>query len=681
MPNSPAIRSAGGHTAYYLGRAGARVALSLGLAIPGLAQKSTPLDLTQFSLEDLMKIEVTSVSKRGQKLAKTGAAVFVITQEDIRHSGATNIPDLLRIAPGVDVARLNANTWAISIRGFNGIFADKLLVLIDGRTVYLDSAANVFWDQQDVPLEDIDHIEVIRGPGGTVWGANAVNGVINIITKPAQATQGGLVSAGSGSQDSAQGLVQYGGKLGSKGAYRAFGRYFNVNNALTPGGVQAADGWHARHGGFRADWNLSARDSLTVQGDLFRSDAGQTINSVISSALPLQRTFNDSIFNDGGNILGRWTRSLKNGSDTSLQVFYDYNRRDSKGLDETHHQINLDFDHRFALASRHQFVWGLGYRFEADDFQPGYSIRIEPPRSSRSLFSGFVQDEIQLAPSLSLTVGSKFEHNAFTGLEYEPSAQLVWTPSVRHTLWASAARAIRQPSLANEGMRFDVAVVPLTGGSFGVPAISGNPLLKAEQLRDYEAGYRTQLNRRLSWDVTGFWSFYRRLVTIEPGSPFFTQTAGIPHLVLPLTFDNRAHARNGGTEVSATWDAGSRWRISPGYSFLKMSIQRDRSSQDFTFPLANGDSPAHQFQVRSWVKLRSNLDWDSTLMYVSALAHLGVPSYARLDTRLGWRFGESAEVEIVGQNLLRARHMEMSDLQVEQTQVSRSVFGKVTWRF
>ena len=344
-----------------------------------------------------MNIQVTSVSKKEQKLAKTGAAIFVITQEDIRRSGATNIPDLLRMAPGVDVARIDANHWAISIRGFD-LFADKVLVLIDGRTVYVDSASNVYWDQQDVPLEDIDHIEVIRGPGGTVWGANAVNGVINIITKNAKATQGGLVTAGSGSEVTADGLVQYGGKIGSKGAYRAFGRYFNVNNALSPGGQNAADGSHASHGGFRSDWDLSPRDSLTVQGDLFGSEAGQTVTTVFSNALPLHGTLNDPLSNTAGNILGRWNHTLTNGSDTSLQVFYDFSHRAAKAqVDETHHKVDLDFEHHIALGSRNDVVWGLGYRFEADDIRPGYGAQFLPPRSSRSLFSAFIQDEIKLS--------------------------------------------------------------------------------------------------------------------------------------------------------------------------------------------------------------------------------------------------------------------------------------------
>ena len=648
---------------------------------------SLPLrrDLTDFSLEDLMNVQVTSVSKKEQKLSKTGAAIFVITQEDISHSGATNIPDLLRIVPGVDVARLDANQWAISIRGFNGVYGDKVLVLIDGRTVYLDTVSNVYWDQQDVPREDIDRIEVIRGPGGTVWGANAVNGVINIITKSAKDTPGGLVMAGSGSEESARGLLQYGGTIGMAGVYRAFAQYFNVNPSLAPSGQTAADGWHAAHVGLRSDWNLSPRDTLTVEGDLFRSGAGQTVTTVFANALPLMATVNDPISNTTGNILGRWNHTLRNGSDTSLQMYYDYNHRNALGqYDEIHHKVDLDFNHHIAFGPRNDVVWGLGYRFEADNMRPGYAVTFLPARSSRSLFSAFIQEEIKLTSSVSLTLGSKFEHNAFTGFEFEPSAQLVWNPSVQHTFWASAARAIRQPSLSEVGVQIDAAIVPLPGGALGVVTLSGKPQVKAEELRDYEVGYRSQVSsKRVSLDVAGFWSNYRHLISVEPATPFFAASPPPPHLVVPFTYANLAHARDYGVELFGTWDVTSRWKISPGYSLLQMSVKLDPPGQDASTEQAPGNSPPRQSQVRSWVKLRKDVDWDTTAMYVSRLSGLAIPSYVRLDSRLGWRIGESIEISVTGQNLLTPRHLEfiVSPGAILETQVSRSVFGKITWRF
>ena len=641
-----------------------------------------PQDLTKFSLEDLMNVQVTSVSKKEQRLSKTPAAVYVIGQEDIRRSGATNIPDLLRMVPGVDVARIDANRWAISIRGFNMVFANKVLVLIDGRSVYLNVGSNVFWDDHDVPLEDIDHIEVIRGPGGTVWGANAVNGVINIITKNAKATQGGLVTAGTGSETTADGLVQYGGKIGTKGAYRAFGRYFNVNNALAPGGQNAADGWHASHGGFRSDWDPGPRDALTVQGDLLETAGGQTVTTVFSNALPLQGTVNERQKNTAGNILGHWGHTFANGSDTSLQISYDVDRRHSQfEVSAARDMTDVDFSHHVALGSRNDMVWGLGYRFESDNLLQGFATRILPLHSAHNLSSAFFQDEIKIANSVSFTLGSKFEHNSFTGFEYEPSAQLVWTPSDSHTVWASAARAIRQPSLVDFGLQLDLAVVPFPNGSFAVPTLLGNPKTRDEQLRDYEAGYRAQLSRRVSLDVAGFWSFYCHLVTQEPAAPYFTTSPAPPHLIFPLVWDNKARAFNTGAELSATWDVNNRLRVHSGYSLLNMSIARDPSSQDGAIESTAGNSPRHQFQVSPWLKLSRNVEWDTTLMHVSSLPNLNVPAYTRLDTRLGWQLGEFVELSIVGQNLLRPGHVEFYDPRIRQTEIARSVLGRITWRF
>jgi iron complex outermembrane receptor protein len=396
-------------------------------------QTSGSQDLTSLSVEDLMNIEVTSVSRKEQKFAKTGAAVFVITQEDIHRSGATNIPDVLRMAPGVDVARIDANRWAVSIRGFNSLYGNKVLVLIDGRSVYSDSFSGVNWDQQDVPLEDIDRIEVIRGPGGTVWGANAVNGVINIITKDSRKTHGGLIGAGGGNQTAADSLVQYGGTAGSNGSYRAFGHYFGINNSVTPGGQPATDGWNGSHGGFRSDWDLSTRDTLSVQADAMRTSGGESITAIFPN-IPLQTSLNEPVTNALADVLARWEHTLANGSQTSLQVYYDYvHRVGDTGVAEYHRTTDVEFQYHLAVGSRHDVVWGLDYRFDnVDLYSPfEYSAIFSPPSHNDSLAAMFLQDEITITKSLSVTVGSKLEHNVYTGFEYEPSAQMVWTPSAR----------------------------------------------------------------------------------------------------------------------------------------------------------------------------------------------------------------------------------------------------------
>ena len=458
--------------------------------LPDFGQVTKDADLSQVSLEDLMNIQVTSVSKKEQKLSRTGAAIFVITQEDIRRSGANNIPDLLRMAPGVDVARVDANRWAISIRGFNDPYANKVLVLVDGRSVYNPSFSGVFWDMVDVPVEDIERIEVIRGPGGTVWGANAVNGVINIITKTASATPGTLISAGTGSEDRGEGLMQYGGQVGRTGSYRIFGRYFNIQSSPFPNGAEAADGWQAGHAGFRSDWNLSEQNSLTVQGDFLRTQESQTVSMLLSNDLPLEKTFTDPIIATAANVLARWTHTLANGSQMSLQVYDDYSRHVEEGFLNVQQTADVDFQHHLALGSRNDLVWGLGARLIDSNYGSGYAFTIVPNHRTDSLLSGFLQDELTLTKSLSLTFGSKIERNSFTGGEYEPSAQLVWTPRKSQAVWLAAARAIRQPSAVDAGIRDDLLSFPL-GSTFGILRALGNPKIRAERLREFEAGYRS----------------------------------------------------------------------------------------------------------------------------------------------------------------------------------------------
>lgn len=656
------------------------LALSISAPVVAIAQ-SQPPDLTKASLEDLLNTQVTSVSKKDQKLLTAGAAIFVISQEDIRRSGATNIPDLLRMVPGVDVAQIDANSWAISIRGFNDLYADKVLVLIDGRSVYRSTFSGVSWDEMDMPLEDIDRIEVIRGPGGTVWGANAANGVINIITKSSKDTKGGLVSAGTGSEALATGLVQYGGSIGSSGTYRVFAKYFDIGSSSLASGGHAADSWHGFHEGFRSDWTLSSKDTLTVEGDSVVTREGQTLSNVINfNTLPaVTPTLDDRIQYNSGDFLGRWDHLLSNGSDMTLQVYDDYYFRDAQGLRETGKTIDLDFQHHVNIGSRNDLVWGLGYRAVTTDFARGFNVDFLPNHRTDNLFSVFVQDQIRLTNSLSLVVGSKFENNAYTGYESEPSAQLVWQATDHHTLWASAAKAVRQPARRDLGLLVDAAIIPLDNGGVGVLQLMGTPNPKAEQIRDFEIGHRAQITKRLSVDSTVFLSLYHHLTSSEPLAPVFTVADGQPLLIFPVIFDYKAYAHNYGAEFFATWNITDRLKISPGFSMLHLNAKEDPGSPGA--PLENpGNSPRHEFEIRSLFNVTRRLEWDSSLSFVGSL--IGVPSYARLDTRLGWHVGESVELSVAGQNLLSPRHAEFLDEYfITQTQIERSVVAKVTWRF
>ncbi len=644
------------------------------------SQISTPQALADSSLEDLMNVEVTSVSRKEQKLSRTAAAAYVISQEDIRRSGATNIPDVLRMAPGVDVAQIDANTWAISIRGFNDQYANMVLVLIDGRTVYTPISSGVYWDQIDVPLEDIDRIEITRGPGGTIWGANAVNGVINIITKNSGATQGAAVSGGGGSQGKAQGLAQYGGKIGQSGTYRVFGNYSNQGNLTQSDGTSpSADGWHMFHGGFRSDWSPSHSDYLTVQGDFIQTSEGGTIDAVFAKQLPLERTINEVIASDSGNLLARWGHKLANGSDTTLQVYFDRYNRLNVGAHESLDNLDVDFQHHLTPGTRHDIVWGAGYRVTSDEEEPGYSRSYFPASRTTNLFSTFLQDEIDLSHSVWFTLGSKVEHNAYTGFEFQPSAKILWQPTPRQAVWISAARAIVQTSRIEANLSADLAVIPIPGGGFGVIQVLGNPDSQSQQLYNYEAGYRAQVTKRFSFDAAAFSSSYRNMAGAVAGTAYFTVDEGPPHVVIPLIFRYGANAQTYGAEAFGTWTVTRRWKISPSISAIHLTGNNTYLVQD------EDNTPQIQTQIRSSLDLTSRLDWDVAFWHIGRLRDGGdgaVPAYNRVDTRLAWRVGEFTELSIVGQNLLTPLHAEFhNDYEVERTLVARSVFGKITWHF
>ena len=663
-----------------LKRAGFSLLMAVLFSLPGRPQNKTD-DFANLSVEELMDVEVTSVSKKEQHMSQTAAAIFVITAEDIRRSGALNVPDVLRMVPGMHVAQLDANIWVISIRGFSDRFADKVLVLIDGRTVYTPTSSGVYWDQEDVPLEDIERIEVIRGPGGTVWGANAVNGVINIITKRAKGALGGLVSAAAGSQEAAEGLLQHGGEMGKGGAYRVFGKYFGTGHLRLADNVPGADGWHLLHGGFRSDFNLSAKDAMTVQGDMVGTSEGGTLNVVLSNALPQQPTFVAQTKVSAGNILTRWTHTTSDNSEMSLQAYGNGYDRHEEGGYEGRRTFDLDFQDHLNVGSRHDLVWGLGYRTTSDNLTPKYSKSFNPAQKTDHLFSGFLQDEFRLTDSFHVIVGSRLEHNGYTGFEFEPGAQLVWSIAKGHALWASAARAIRQPARADTAIRIDLATFPVNSNDFGVKEVTANPNRKAEEIVGYQLGYRAEISKRLSFDFASFWNRYHHLQTDEPQPSFFTTNPTPPHFVFPEISDDRAHARTYGGEIFVNWNVTDRWRVSPGYAFLQMRVSPDASSQDTAVTAQPGDAPKHSFEIRSQLSLPHRVDWDVALYRVGVLPDQGVSAYARVDMRLGWRMGESVEFSIVGQNLLAPRHAEFGDDAPLHTLAQRCVFGKISWRF
>jgi iron complex outermembrane receptor protein len=651
------------------------------------SQPAAQRDLSQVSLEDLMNIKVTSVSKTEQKMSQAAAAIFVITQEDIRRSGATNIPDLLRMVPGLDVSQINANSWAVSARGFNQQFTNKLLVLIDGRAVYTPLLGGVNWDTQDVPLEDIDRIEVIRGPGATIWGANAVNGVINVVTKRAADTQGGLITGAGGTEGQAYGTARYGGTIRGDVRYRIFAKYLNHGSLPEADGESAGDDWNLLHGGFRADTNISTTDSLTVQGDLYTGKEGAEIIHIFSVDPPVTDTQHVRSALSGGNFLGRWHHEFSGRSDTTLQFYFDNYKRTGPSVRETRNTIDFDFNHHWAWGSRQDVIWGAGYRGTWDNTVGTIDQAFNPPDTDLYLLTFFGQDTFSLRPDqLFLTAGIKIENSYFTGYGLEPSVRLAWTPTNRVTFWSAVSRAQRSPARRDTELIAPLAVFPDPAGS-NTPVeliIFGNPQFQTEHVVNYEAGFRAQPNRRLSIDVSAFFNRYDHLESLEPGPEVFEPSPAPARFVMPVKFGNLMYGTTEGGELSANLKLTDRWTLSPGYAFLEMHLHTRPSSLDTTSVAEfQGSSPQHQAQLRSHVDLSHGLSWDASANFVSELPIQGVASYTRIDTQLRWKLAERADISIVGQNLLQDNHLESMDqlTLVNSSLIKRSAYAKFTWRF
>lgn len=641
-------------------------------------------NLANETLQDLMNTQVTTVSRTEQKLSQTASAVFVITQEDIARSGATNIPDLLRMVPGMDVAQINANTWAISARGFNARFANELQVLVDGRSVYTDSFGGVFWDQLDLPLEDIERIEVIRGPGGSVWGGNAVNGVINIVTKKASETRGAMVAVGGGTDEQGFGTVQYGGRAGKSTDYRVYSKYFNDGHLPDFSGGDGGDGWHMLRGGFRSDSTLTARDKLTFEGDIYTGSEGSPTTDLPSVTSPGPIDAED-IFNlSGGFLQGVWSHQYSTRSDSSLEVSFDrYKRNDL--LHDHRGTLDVNFQHHFLLGGRQSVLWGGEYRLSMSKSDGSFYVSFVPADLNTALYSGFVEDQIAIVPNRVLfTAGARLEHNYYSGLDLMPSARVAWTMTTGQMMWASVSRAVRTPSGVDANLRANVASVPGAGGVPDLIAFIGNPNVKDEGLTAFEAGYRAEIAKTLALDLSSYYNLYDHQETEEPAAPFLENTPAPPHLVIPSTYENLMHGESDGLEMWADWRPASWWTLTPGYAFEQIHMHLAPGSQDTTSVAgAQGASPLHSAQLRSHVRVWRGFSWDVSSYFVDRLADPAEPSYTRVDTQVSWNFGETTTLSFVGQNLAQDHHEEFVDeTDTERTTlIKRCAFVKFTARF
>jgi len=613
--------------------------------------------LKRLSLEQLMSVDVTSVSRRPERLANAASAIQVITSEDIRRSGATNLAEALRLATNLQVAQVNASQWAISARGFDNVLADKLLVMIDGRTVYTPLYAGVYWDVQNPPLESIDRIEVISGPGGALWGANAVNGVINIITKRASDTQGLYVSASGGSELDEAGTVRYGARLGDSTFARVYVDGFGDGSTRLADttGAQAGDAWHTVQGGFRAD-QVRRNGSLTLQGDLYGGRPNPDGATAVATS--------------GGDVLGRWKRSFATGGDVQLQVYFDRTYRDFRnGFTEGLSTYDADWQHHFHPTGSQDAVWGLEVRLMDHRTQnivgsPTGSFEFLPSPRLLHLYSGFVQDEIALVRDLRFTVGTKLEHNDYTGWEVQPSARLAWSPGDRHTLWAAVSRAVRTPSRIDRDFTLSTpSFTAITGDDF-----------QSETLVAYELGWRVQAGTRLSASVSGFYNDYDDLRSVEP------DTAGVAG-VFPEKFENGVRGHASGVELAADLVVSQRWRLRGGYTAFAKRLTIKPGSMDLNHGTAESDDTPNQALVQSIADLPFHVEFDAVARYVGALPMPRVPSYGELDARVGWHPTARLELSLVGQNLLHAWHAEFIPSSPSPRDIERSVYGKValTW--
>ena len=632
-----------------------------------------------------MNVQVTSVSKKEQTTSQAAAAVFVLSQEDIRRSGALNIPDLLRMVPGLEVAQIGAGKWAISARGFDGQYSDKLLVLIDGRTVYTPIFAGVFWDSQNVPLDSIERIEVIRGPGAAVWGSNAVNGVINIITRSAEDTQGGALTGAAGNASTGPASIRYGGRVQGLGAYRIYAEGFQYNSLPTFTGLSGQDAWHLVHGGFRTDTTTSARDSYTTEGEVYGGTAGEMAIVPTSLAPPVTATvaLQDRYF--GWNLLTRWNRAISPRSDTSLQVYFDRTKRGDTTYDVGLNTLDIDFQHHIVWGAQQDIVWGLGYRLSSDGTTPTLRIVFTPNRRITQLFSSFAQDDITVLPDrLHLSLGARVEHNVYTGFDLQPSGSLAWTPDSRNMVWGAISGADRTPSRSDADFRINYAAVPGPGNVPTLISLLGNRNFKNEHLTAYQAGYRSTFTSKFTVDSTIFYNRYRDVESVEPGTTGIETSPAPAHVLVPSYFANGLYGETHGIELFANWKVASAWTLSPGYAFLTMHMHPFAGSQDFTDAAGdNGGSPDHQAQLRSSVRLPMNIQWNTAAYFVNRLPSLGVASYTRLDTGLTWHAGERFWLNATGQNLLKDRHPEFAgpNSSVQPGLMRRGAYAKLVWSF
>ncbi len=644
--------------------------------ISGYAQANQSGGLKDLSLEELSNIEVTSVSKEPEEVRATPAAVYVITQNDIRTSGVTSIPDALRLAPGVEVDQIDSAHWAIGIRGFESQFSRSVLVLIDGRSVYTPLFAGVFWDVQNTPMSDIDRIEIIRGPGGTIWGANAFNGVINIITLGAKDTHGERFAAGGGNLDQATGDYRYGSGNGTSLDYRIYGRYFDRSPEYHTDN-RRFDDWRMGQSGFRMDWNRGPQNTLTVQGDIYKGISGE--QTQVASFTPPSEVLldgNDQV--SGGNVLAHWIRELDGGSGFQVQAYYDRTNRTAPHFKETRDTFDIDFISHRNLGSRNNVLLGLGGRVSPSTLtQEVPTLDFTPHQQTDTIYSSFIQDDLQIvSDKVSLTSGVKLEHNNYTGFEVQPSVRLMWTLSTRQSAWAAVTRAVRTPSRLDTDLQLDgfLLAAPLL-----YLQIKGNPNFESETLVGYEIGYRRLVTPGFYVDIATFHNDYGKLSSM--GALIQTiQAAPVPHILWTFPYANGIKGSADGFEIAPDWKPSTTWQLKSSYSYVRLDLRNEPGNTDTsTLATDEGSTPRHRVVVQSLFKLPGRIEFNQTYRYASSLPAQAVGAYSTADSRFAWQLRKGIEFSLTGRNLLQPHHDEFGRSPGPLVGTKRSVYAGITW--
>ncbi len=649
------------------------VALAMFLPFLAIAQAEPSFDdsFLDMSLDQLGDVQVTSAAKKAQSIGEIAASVYVLTNDEIKRSGVTNIADALRLVPGVQVAKLDANKWAVSIRGFNDIFSNKILILMDGRSVYSPFFGGALWDAVDTVLEDIDRIEVVKGPGGTLWGANAVNGIVNIITKSAEETQGGHLSVLAGNEETGTLNLRFGGELGQNTHYRVFAKGFEKDHA-----ENGSDDWRMGRLGFRMDSQINDGHRMSIQGNLYSGNSGERAVVGFSAPIPPIAEFDSTTDVMGGHIKIDWNYVSSDDQSFDLQIYYDRTEREHFYISDFRDTVDIDFQHRLKAFWQQEIVWGLGFRYITDETEPGTVMRLNPAARDDEVFSAFIQDEISLLENeLIFTVGSKFEHNSYTGFEYQPSARLLWKPYDNHSFWTSVSRAVRVPTRIEHDSTIRRAMFP---GGVALDIVGASDF-GAEELLAYEMGYRMSQSN-FSFDLSLFYNDFQHLRTIENG----TLIPGSPSII-PAMVMNELEGEVYGIELSSIWQVTDNWRLIAGYSFVDIQLHLEPSSVDTTEEGDEGDTPHHQASLRSLWQVTEDFQFDGVLRYVDKVRENklgrkpGVPAYITMDLRLAWQANQALNLAVVGQNLFgKHREFRGSSVEIQATDVETSLYFMAT---